>query len=38
MQLMLGVYAFHEIGRDEPPPRFVVERVRGFAPADGRRA
>jgi beta-glucanase (GH16 family) len=38
MQLMLGVYAFREIGKDEPPPRFVVERVRGFAPAAGRPA
>jgi hypothetical protein len=38
MQLMLGVYAFREIGKDEPPPRFVVDRVRGFAPADGRPA
>ena len=38
MQLMLGVYAFREIGEDEPPPRFSVERVRGFAPAARRPA
>ena len=38
MQLMLGVYAFREVGEDEPPPRFVVERVRGYAPAAGRPA
>jgi len=38
MQLMLGVYAFREIGEDEPSPRFVVERVRGFPPTHGRAA
>jgi hypothetical protein len=38
MQLMLGVYAFREIGADEPSPRFVVERVRVFPPTHGRAA
>jgi Glycosyl hydrolases family 16 len=38
MQLMLGVYAFRAIAAGERPPRFVVDRVRGFAPVVGRVA
>ena len=38
MQLMLGVYAFRALAEDEPPPRFVVDHVRGFAPTSGRPA
>src|SRR5262245_44541393 len=38
MQLMLGVYSFREIESGERPPRFIVDRVHGFAPARGRVA
>ncbi|HEY3163723.1 MAG TPA: glycoside hydrolase family 16 protein [Candidatus Limnocylindrales bacterium] len=36
MQLMLGLYAFGPVPNDGPRPRFVVESVRGIAPAEGR--
>ena len=38
MQLMLGLYSFAAVAPDAPPPRFVVESVRGFAPRAGRGA
>ncbi|HEX5824800.1 MAG TPA: glycoside hydrolase family 16 protein [Candidatus Limnocylindrales bacterium] len=36
MQLMLGIYAFEPSGSEGYPKRFVVDHVRGYAPALGR--
>jgi len=38
MQLMLGIYSFRPVEPGDRPRRFVVERVRGYPPLDGRRA
>ena len=38
MQLMLGVYAFRPAAPGDVPIEFVVDRVRGYAPAGGRAA
>ena len=38
MQLMLGLYSFGPVDSRSPTPRFVVERVRGYAPIGGRAA
>jgi Glycosyl hydrolases family 16 len=37
MQLMLGIYGFTPTGEGQPARRFVVEHVRGYPPAAGRK-